>query len=282
MSLKEHQDVLLELLIEFDRVCRKNNIKYILFAGSALGAIRHQGFIPWDDDLDVALFREDYDRLMEVDPSEWNAKYYLQREYSEHWPIHFSKLRKNNTTCLEKYHPKDNKTHQGIYIDIFPIDNASDNRFVRKMQFYASKIVQARSFWKRGYDTSSILKKIAMLLSCILPLKPIRNFVIMRKKATTKYVHSFLGGSSKFNKGVFDRAWITNSISIPFETITVPVSSYHDDLLAMQYGDYMSVPSVEERKNKVHAILVDTERNYTEYEHYRDNMTFDVLTKSIR
>ncbi len=282
MSLKEHQDVLLELLIEFDRVCRKNNIKYILFAGSALGAVRHQGFIPWDDDLDVALLREDYDRLMKVNPSEWNAMYYLQREYSEHWPLHFSKLRKNNTTCLEKYHPKDNKTHQGIYIDIFPIDNASDNRFVRKMQFYASKIVQARSFWKRGYDTSSILKKIAMLLSCILPLKPIRNFVIMRKKTTTKYVHSFLGGSSKFNKGVFDRAWITNSKSVSFAKITVPVSSYYHDLLTMQYGDYMRLPSVEERKNKVHAVLVDTKCNYTQYEHFRDNMDFDILTKSIR
>ena len=110
-TLKEHQAILLELLIEFDRVCQKHNIKYILFAGSALGAVRHQGFIPWDDDLDVALLREDYERLMKLDPDEWNKTYYMQCEYSDHWPIHFSKLRKNNTTCLEKYHPKDNETH---------------------------------------------------------------------------------------------------------------------------------------------------------------------------
>ena len=93
-SLKEHQEVLLELLKEFDRVCRKNNIKYILFAGTALGAVRHHGFIPWDDDLDVALLRSDYEKLMSLDSTEWNDAYYLQREYSEHWPMYFSKLRK--------------------------------------------------------------------------------------------------------------------------------------------------------------------------------------------
>lgn len=281
-TLKEHQEVLLELLIEFDRVCRKNNIRYILFAGSALGAVRHKGFIPWDDDLDVALLREDYDKLMSVDPVEWNSAYYMQREYSEHWPIHFSKLRKNNTTCLEKYHPKDNETHQGIYIDIFPIDNASNNPFIRKIQFYASKIVQARSFWKRGYETASIIKKVVMLLSCALPLKLFRKIVTLRSNKTSRYVHSFLGGSIKYQKGVFDRKWITNTESVPFEAVTVPVSSYYHDLLTLQYGDYMAMPSADERKCKVHAILVDTEKNYTEYKTYRDKMKFDVHTRSIR
>ena len=157
-SLKEHQEVLFELLKEFDRVCQKNNIKYILFAGSALGAVRHHGFIPWDDDLDVALLREDYDRLIHLDASEWNNAYYLQREYSDHWPMYFSKLRKNNTTCLEKYHPKDSKIHQGIYIDVFPVDNASDSTIVRKLQFFSSKVIHARTCWQRGYDTTSLFK----------------------------------------------------------------------------------------------------------------------------
>ena len=79
-SLQEHQSVLFELLVEFDRVCRKNDIRYILFAGSALGAVRHQGFIPWDDDLDVALLREDYEKLIRLDAGEWNAEYYMQCE----------------------------------------------------------------------------------------------------------------------------------------------------------------------------------------------------------
>lgn len=280
--LKEHQEVLLELLQEFDRVCRKNNIRYILFAGSALGAVRHHGFIPWDDDLDVALLREDYDRLMRLDPAEWNAAYYMQCEYSDHWPIHFSKLRKNNTTCLEKYHPKDNQIHQGIYIDVFPIDNASDSTLVSKLQFIASKVVIAKSFSKRGYETRSTLKRIALGLSRILPLKPFYALVTMKKRRASIYVHSFFGGSIKYEKGIFKRECFTQTLEMPFESMIVPISKHYHDMLTQQYGDYMTLPSEEERKCKVHAILVDTERNYTEYEHYRDGMEFEVLTRSIR
>ena len=281
-TLKEHQTVLLELLKEFDRVCKKYDISYILFAGSALGAVRHQGFIPWDDDLDVALLREEYDKLMNIPSYEWGNSYYMQCEYSDHWPIHFSKLRKNNTTCLEKYHPKDHQIHQGIYIDIFPIDNASDNFLIRKLQFWSSKIVQSRSFWLRGYETNSIIKKTVLLLSCVMPCKLFHNIVTMRRKKSSKFVHSFLGGSISYRKGVFERKWITEIVDMTFNNLTVPVSAYYHDLLSMQYGDYMVLPPEDERKCKVHAILVDTEHNYTEYEHYRDNMTFDVLTKSIR
>lgn len=281
-TLKEHQAVLLELLIEFDRVCKKNNIRYILFAGSSLGAARHRGFIPWDDDLDVALLREDYDKLIRLDPAEWNESYYFQGEYSKHWPLHFSKLRKNNTTCLEKYHPKDKKAHQGIYIDVFPIDNASNNKIIRRLQFYASKIVQARSFWKRGYETNSVLKRIIMLLSCILPLKLFKNIVVMPKTNKSEYVHSFLGGSINFHKGIFKRKWITDTIHVPFETITVPVSAYYHELLSMQYGDYMTLPPVEERKCKIHAVLVDTENSYENYLDYQDDLVITEYSRSIR
>ena len=281
-TLQEHQAVLLELLIEFDRVCKKHNIRYVLFAGSALGAVRHQGFIPWDDDLDVALLREDYDRLINLDSREWGNEYYMQREYSDHWPIHFSKLRKNNTTCLEKYHPKDSKIHQGIYIDVFPIDNASDNPIVRKVQFCASKIVQAKSFFKRGYETDSIVKKSVMILSNALPLKPFLKIVKMSRNKTSRYIHSFLGGSINFQKGVFERRWISETINMSFESIMIPVSLHYQELLTMQYGDYMTLPPIEERKCKVHAILVDTDNDFTKYKTYRDGLKFDTYTRSIR
>lgn len=281
-TLKEHQEVLLELLKEFDRVCRKNNIKYMLFAGTALGAVRHQGFIPWDDDLDVALLREDYDKLMKLDAEEWNAEYYMQCEYSKHWPIHFSKLRKNHTACLEKYHPKDNRTHQGIYIDVFPIDNCSNNNVVRKLQFVASKAVAAKSFSKRGYDTDSILKKIVLGCSRIFPLKPFYALATLKKRNGSLYVHSFLGGSIKYEKGIFEREWFAETVDVTFESIIAPVPKYYHNILNQQYGDYMTLPPEEERKCKVHAILVDKDKDYTEYEHYRDGMTFDVLTRSIR
>lgn len=281
-TLKEHQAVLLELLIEFDRVCKNNNINYILFAGSALGAVRHKGFIPWDDDLDIALLREDYDRLMRIDSSEWNNAYYMQREFSDHWPLHFSKLRKNNTTCLEKYHPKDHQIHQGIYIDIFPIDNASDSGFMQRIQYYASRIVIAKTQYARGYETNSILKKIVMLGCRVLPLKPFHNLATLKGHRKTEMVHSFFGGSIRYHKGIFPRQWFTETVNMPFEDTVIPISKHYHDMLTKQYGDYMILPPEEERKCKVHAILVDTEHDYREYEHYRDGMKFDIYTRSIR
>ena len=88
-ALQEHQAVLLELLRELDRVCTAHNIPYVLFAGTALGAARHRGFIPWDDDLDVALLRPDYERLLALDDGCWGEKYFLQREFSPTGPCIF-------------------------------------------------------------------------------------------------------------------------------------------------------------------------------------------------
>ena len=153
-SLTGHQTVLLELWHVLDEICRRNQIPYQLFAGSALGAVRHQGIIPWDDDLDVVMLREDYNRFMDVAESELDAnRYFLQREFTEHWPMFFSKLRKNNTACIERFVPKDPQLHMGIYIDIFPCDNLADNPIKRKLQFLASKVVIAKSLEERGYLT---------------------------------------------------------------------------------------------------------------------------------
>ena len=281
IDLRQHQAVLLELLHELDRVCKKHHIPYVMFSGSALGAVRHGGIIPWDDDLDVSMLRRDYERFLKAAPAELKEQYYLQAEGSEHWMMNFSKLRKNNTTCLEKFHPKDNKMHQGIYIDIFPCDNASDKEWVRKLQFYVSRIPLAKSLWKRGYETNSIKKKIFMAACCLLPAKPFLSLAMLKKRTDSGYVQTFLSCTSRYKKGIYKRSWFTETVEMDFEDMRVPVSAHYDDLLTTMYGDYRKIPDEEERKIKEHAILIDTERNYTEYEHYRDGMTFAVLTRNI-
>ena len=135
-DVKAHQKALLTLLAEFDRICRALSIPYVLFAGTMLGAVRHQGFIPWDDDLDVMMLREDYDRfLREADALLDQERFFLQKEFSAHWPMFFSKLRLNGTACLEKYHPKDHQIHQGVYMDICPCDRAAGSELGRRLQF---------------------------------------------------------------------------------------------------------------------------------------------------
>lgn len=280
-TLKEHQAVLLELLKEFDRICKKHDIPYVVFCGSALGAVRHKGFIPWDDDLDVSMLREDYERFLKVAPGEVKPQYFVQAEFSEHWNMHFSKLRKNNTTFLEKFHPKDKKMHQGIYIDIFPCDNASDREWVRRLQFYASRIALAHTIFKRGYESNSKAKKFFMACCSLLPVKPFHSFAKGAWNKGSEHVHTFLSCTSRYKKGIYRRTWFTETVEMEFEDMLVPVSAHYDELLTVLYGEYMKLPSEEERKIKEHAFLIDTERDYTEYENYRDDMTWDTHTRNI-
>lgn len=282
-TIREHQMVLLQMLHEIDYICQKNDIRYSLFAGTALGAVRHGGFIPWDDDLDVIMLRSEYERFLALAQKKLDGNiYYLQREFSNHWPMFFTKLRKNNTACIEKYIPKDSLTHQGIYVDIFPCDNLYHDRLLRKVQFMASKLVIANALYMRGYLTESFAKKMLMQISRIMPVRELHHLVEACDANASGMVHSFFGASSRYEKSVYPREWFTETILLPFEDGTFPVSAHYDELLTTLYGDYMRIPTVEERQGKVHAILVDTEKSYEEYAHYRDGMEFDVLTRSIR
>lgn len=281
-TLQEHQKALYVLLWEFDRVCKKLDIPYMLFAGTLLGAVRHRGFIPWDDDLDVLMHRKDYLRLLREAPGILDTEtFYLQQEFTEHWPMFFSKLRLNGTTCLEKYHPKDPHIHQGVYMDIFPCDNAYSGKLGRKFQFACSKVVIAKSLDAEGYYTKSKKKKIFMFLCRLLPRKPFHRIVRGPKK-TGAYVHCFLGGASKFSRSVFSASVLDCKIRLPFEQGEFSAPEQFDQILSTLYGDYMTLPPVEERKCKEHALLLDLNRDYTHYKNYRDNMEFETVTRSIR
>lgn len=282
VSVREHQEALLRLLTEFDRVCRLVGVKYCLFAGTLLGSVRHKGFIPWDDDLDVLMHRSDYEKfLAEAGKYLDIESFFLQKEFSEHWPMFFSKLRLNNTACIEKYHPKDNLIHQGIYMDIFPCDNAAKSTVGKKLQFYASKVVIAKSLYRRGYETDSAKKKIFMQICRLMPLKLFWK-IAKNGKSDSAELHSFLAAGRDYSKNVFPRELVTEICEGEFEGGVFPIPARYDEWLSMLYGDYMTLPPPEQRQLKQHAILVDTEKSYTEYSDYRTGMEFEIYTRSIR
>lgn len=281
-TLEEHQQALFCLLHEFDRVCRALDIPYYLFAGTLLGAVRHQNIIPWDDDLDVLMRREDYMRFLAEAPKLLDEEhFFLQGEFSEHFPMFFSKLRLNRTTCLEKYHPKDLQVHQGVYMDIFPCDNGYNSKFGRLLQFVCSKFVIAKSLNDRGYVTSSAVKKIVMAVSRVLPTKLLRK-IVLGPRISGEYLHCFLGAATKMSKSVFPAEWFEKTVMMPFGASEYSVPAEYDKILTTLYGDYMEIPSEEDRQCKTHAILVDLKRSYEHYGSYRDGMEFEVLTRSIR
>ena len=281
-SLCQHQQALLVLLREFDRVCKQLGIPYVLFSGTLLGAVRHRGFIPWDDDLDILMMREDYDRFMEqADAVLDRNKFFLQKEFSEHWPLCFSKLRLNHTACLEKYHPRDPQVHQGIYIDLFPCDRACSTAWGRKMQFYASKVVIAKALWKRGYETASKKKKIVMGVCRWLPNSPFLRLV-QGGSRRSGMVHTFFAAASKYEKNIYLQDLFAETIEAPFEDGSYPIPKRYDEILRILYGDYMKLPTPEERKVKKHAVLIDLNNSYEKYLGYQKELKFDVLSRSIR
>ena len=128
---KEIWAVELDLLAEFDRVCRKYDLKYCADGGTLLGAVRHQGYIPWDDDLDVAMLRRDFEKLNEIAPKEFKKPYFWQTEETDPGSARgHAQLRNSDTTsiiALEYKHQRHNNFNQGIFIDIFPFDTVIDD-----------------------------------------------------------------------------------------------------------------------------------------------------------
>lgn len=282
-KINEHQAVMLEMLTDVDKICKKHNIKYQLFAGSLLGAVRHKGFIPWDDDLDIVMLRPEYERFLQIAPSELDTKkYFLQKEFSEHWPMFFSKLRKNGTACIERQIPKDKLMHQGVYIDIFPCDNLSDNAVTRRLQFFASKVVIAKSLDRRGYLTDNTAKKIFIGICRSIPQRKLVKFVKMSGKTNSKMVHTFFGGASRYEKNIYPREWLSETKETEFEERKFPISAHYDEVLTKLYGNYM-VPLPEEKRGcKVHGEIVDLEHSYEEYSGIQKTMSFKEYTRSIR
>lgn len=282
-EINELQKIQLSMLKDFDAVCQKHRISYQLFSGTALGAVRHKGFIPWDDDIDVVMLREDYERFFDSASKELDSnKYYVQREFSEHWPMFFSKLRLNGTTYIEKYHSHDARIHQGIYIDIFPCDNLSDSRLMQKFQYIASKIVIAKSLYARGYETNSTVKKCFMQFCRILPTEPFKRLCIRRNDSSSLKVHTFFGGGKKFERSIFLREWFEQSVKMRFEDSEFPVSAHYDEMLRVMYGDYMIMPTLEQRVCKRHAAIVDINKPYTFHLEEQRNMKIEKYTESIR
>ena len=166
-------------------------------------------------------------------------------------------------------------------MDIFPCDNAMDSRLGQLIQFGASKVVIAKSLDRRGYETNDLKKKLFMLLCRCLP----RNLflrIVKGPRRTGPWTHSFLGGARSFRKNVFSRSFFRNRVELDFEGKPYPVPEDYDLLLELLYGDYMALPPPEERQLKQHAILIDLNNSYEIYDGYRDGMTFDVHTRSIR
>lgn len=267
--LRKVQMVQLEMLLELDRICRENNIKYQLCDGTLLGAVRHKGFIPWDDDIDVAMLREDYNKFLDICRLELNDKYYIQNFETEKCLVaNITGIRKNYTLQLMNMYSEID-IHHGIWIDIFPYDNVLPNKLLGKFQLfllYIIKIIKPRKIKKRVLSSK---KKTAKYLGIIIHyiLKPIsikkiniiqNNINCIFSNKETPYSACLASGFPNSFKGTLRKNdSFNNTVNIEFEGHLFPAPRNYDEILRNQYGNYMKLPSMQDRKS--HHDVTDVE-----------------------
>jgi len=265
------QNKILEIAVYFDEFCKKNNITYYLMGGSALGAMRHKGFIPWDDDLDVFMDFENYSRLIEVCKTKIDEEqFYFQKEGTEEWPLFFSKLRMNGTTFIEE-DTKNNKMHKGFYIDIMCLNNVSRNVIYRYIQYLAARLVTIKTLSQRNYITDSKVKKTAMhfFKYAITEKSKAKLLKIVRSlnHKNTEYVGHFFG-RAKFKNTSFKTEYLGTPRYVKFSTTFLPVPNKVEEYLSLRYGPkFMEMPS-EKTKSLYpsHSSFVDLNNDYKIYE----------------
>lgn len=256
-ELKKLQDVQKELIGEVKRICLKNNIHFNMVGGTMLGAIRHGGYIPWDDDADIGFLRAEYEKFREACKKDLNhEKYYMQdlRDTSGYrWG--YGKLRKKDTEFVrlnQEFMPYE----QGIFIDLMPFDNVPDNIFAREIHFFKC-FMYRKFFWSevgKNSETNGLVRSLYKIMS-LLPMNLLINryqkFVDKGQKRKTKLVRILTFPTPKGVYG-YDRKWYTKLTNYKFDELILPGAKDYEGYLTIKYGNYMEMPPVEKRK--VHPI----------------------------
>lgn len=267
-QLRKMQLIELNILKEVRRVCEKNDIRYFLIGGTLIGAIRHKGFIPWDDDIDIGMSRADFDRFVEVCKTDLGPDFFLQTPETEEKNADYeiARVRLNGTACVQSFR-KNTKTHNGFYVEVFPYDNLPKNKVT---QFFYGKWFP---FMKRicairmGYTPRPkkfivfLIVYAAAFLSRIIPLKVLHkkmlNYHVKHNRKETDYVF-LLSGAWGYAKEKHLRTTISEFTTVPFEDDFFPAPKDYDTFLREQYGDYMQMPKdIESCYNKHRCLELD-------------------------
>ena len=262
-QLRKLQKLQLKIAIEIKRICEKNDITYFLDCGSMLGAVRHKGFIPWDDDMDIGFLREDYDKFINVARKELGKGFYLLTwDDNEAYPQPYAKICLKDTIYREKIAGDCNSEENGIFVDLFPYDNISDNRIMRFCNGIIRKLVSHMLMIQSGYhvwEGKGFLKKIKFLpliiCSLIFSRKVLKRLFMymayMYKGVHTQEVGIEDGGISLYWR--YKRENLEKFIEEKFEEEDFIIPQNYDVLLKTAYGNYMSLPP-EEKRWKGHEI----------------------------
>lgn len=252
-ELKQLQNIELEMLIELDRICRKNNIKYTITGGTLLGAVRAGGFIPWDDDIDVAMFRREYEKFRKACKKDLDkSRFYFQdHRNTKGYRWGYGKIRRKDTLFLRE-HQENMPYEQGIFLDIFPLDGVPDLYMLRC--FHSLHCFVIRKFlWSEvgRISDKSLVKRMLFEIMAHVPIKNIFNnyhkLIRRSNSKKRKRVRSLMFPTFGKEYGYYSK-WFEQGEDIEFEGHMFECMKGAREFLSFCYGNYMELPPESQRK----------------------------------
>ena len=252
-ELKQVQNIQKELIDEVKRICKKCNIHFGMVGGTMLGAIRHKGYIPWDDDADIGFLRTEYEKFREACKTELNhEKYYMQDlRDTEGYRWGYGKLRRKNTEFIrlnQEFVPYE----QGISIDLMPFDNVPDGWLTRRIHFLCCFLYR-KLFWSEvgsRVEENIWIRRVYQLMRLIpmkWVLKSYQRFIDEGQRKKTQLVRILTFPTPKGVYG-YERKWYTQLTMYQFDDMLLPGAKDFDGYLKVKYGNYMELPPIEKRK----------------------------------
>lgn len=268
-TVRDVQNKILDIMLFIDRLCRENGITYFIMGGTALGAVRHGGFIPWDDDLDIFMTPSEYAKFKAAFDKIHDGKYVIQEWRTTPDYLEYSKVRMHGTTFIEKVFVDRKDMHQGIYVDIMILHKCPLNLLKQKLIYLQSKYVTLYALSQRNWVPKNKFQAIILALLKFLPNKMLTKWcyrnIYRYDNLKSNFKWCYFITPAKFKQGIFEDFMFQNPIDINFEGHKLLASKDIKKYLAYRYGDYMKLPSEEQQKAAVHAYIYDTEKDYTEY-----------------
>lgn len=266
---KKLKTMLVDMMKWFHEFCIRNNLRYYVLGGTMLGAVRHEGFIPWDDDIDVGMPRNDYEILIELMKEETKSRYVLETPDTEEKDFYypFSKLYDTKTTLVEntKYQIK-----RGIYLDIFPLDGVGNSfeeskKFAESVYKYDNLLMLKIAGFRKG---RSLCKNTAVFLFRFLPINPKKILKKLTDKCKEKnynectWIGNLLGAWRL--REVMPKEYLGSPTLYRFENIEVFGVEHANEYLTSLYGDWKKLPSIDKRVTHHDYIMCDLTKSYLE------------------
>lgn len=269
-ELKDLQNKSLEILIMFDKFCKEHNLKYFLCGGACIGTVRHGGFIPWDDDIDVFMLRADYEKLKDVFVN--SEKYRLCRTNKDtFYRSMITAISDENTTFI-KERQKDLDIPHGVRLEIIPLDNCPKNKLSRKLQILWALTYQIYNNQEPPTSKGKLLEFIGKLMLFVFPTWKMRYRISkFAEKQMTKYnkrpsTHiTELCSRYQYMVNEYPKEIFEGAVYKEFEGVLAPLPQGYDEYLKMAFGNYLELPPESEQVPKHDAVFIDLENSYKNY-----------------